>query len=168
MADSSNDQSPVSSVAAQRRCVRLHLVVGCWALLIFVILGLVLETLHAYKVGWYLDVGNDTRRLTWRLAHAHGTFLGLVNLVFALLFSLMGHWRGASRLLASRCLIAATILVPGGFFLGGIWIYGGDPGLGVFLVPPGALLLVVAVFLAALSARRYPVGERDRGDSDAG
>ena len=41
------------------------------------------------------------------------------------------------------------MLLPTGFFLGGIFIYGGDPGLGVLLVPIGGLLLVVAVFLIA-------------------
>ena len=41
------------------------------------------------------------------------------------------------------------VLMPVGFFLGGVWIYGGDPGLGVLLVPIGAAALFVAVALTA-------------------
>ena len=36
-----------------------------------------------------------------------------------------------------------------GFLLGGIWIHDGDTGLLVLLVPPGAVLLLVAVGLCA-------------------
>ena len=43
-------------------CTRLHAAVGWWSLLIFIFLGIALETMHGYKVGWYLDVGNDNRR----------------------------------------------------------------------------------------------------------
>ena len=42
-------------------------------------------------------------------------------------------------------------LVPGGFALGGVVTYGGDPGVGVFLVPVGAVLVWIAVLLVALS-----------------
>jgi len=146
--------------------IRRHLQFGWWALLLFLILGIVLETLHAFKVGWYLDVGNEARRLTWRLAHAHGTFLGLVNVLFGLTLRLSSSWQGTSLLLASRSLIAATILIPGGFFLSGLWIYGGDPGLGVFLIPPGALLLALAVLLTARAARQQAVGDRQNPKSD--
>src|ERR1041384_1548243 len=48
---------------------------GWWCLLLFVGLGVVLETMHAFKVSSYLNVGNETRRLMWTLAHAHGTLL---------------------------------------------------------------------------------------------
>ena len=50
---------------------------------------------------------------------------------------------------ASTCLIAATILLPGGFFLGGIVIYGGDPGVGILLSPVGAVMIMIGIFLAA-------------------
>ena len=53
---------------------------GWWALLFFLSLGAVLETLQGFKIGWYLDVGNETRRLMFTLAHAHGTLLALVNI----------------------------------------------------------------------------------------
>jgi hypothetical protein len=45
--------------------------------------------------------------------------------------------------------MGATLLLPGGFLLGGVVIYDGDPGVGIFLLPVGALLLFVAVLLTA-------------------
>ena len=125
-----------------------HLVWGWFTLLVFISLGLVLEALHGLKVGAYLDVSNETRRLMWTLAHAHGTLIALIHLAFA---STLRHREGpggthSKRLsLASRSLKAATVLMPAGFFLGGAYLHDGDPGLGVFLVPPGGLLLAVAV-----------------------
>ena len=63
---------------------RRHLRFGWYALLGFLILGAFLEGLHGFKAGFYLDVTHETRRLMWRLAHAHGTLLALVNIAFAL------------------------------------------------------------------------------------
>ena len=51
---------------------------------ILILLGLALELLHGFKIQWYLAVANDTRRLLWTLAHAHGVLLGVVNVVYAL------------------------------------------------------------------------------------
>ena len=127
----------------------LHLRVGWWSLLVFLSGGIALEGLHGFKLGLYLDVGNETRRLLWTLAHAHGTLLAILNLVFALATRAAPQWNGASATAASRCLIGALVLLPLGFFTGGAFIHGGDPGLGVALVPPGALLLFAAVLLTA-------------------
>ena len=146
---SSATQGPaVTRDGEQQRYIRQHLLVGWGALLLFIILGAVLESLHGFKVSWYDNVGMETRRLTWRLAHAHGTFLAVINLTFALTLYLMGESaQGAWRRIASACLLGATIALPGGFFLGGVTIYGGDPGLGIFLSPVGVLLLFIAVSL---------------------
>src|SRR2546423_12645834 len=57
---------------------------GWWSLLIFLSLGGILETLHGFKIGWYVDVNNDMRRLMFTLAHAHGTAVALVNIVAGL------------------------------------------------------------------------------------
>src|SRR5213076_1386111 len=57
---------------------------GWWSLLIFLLFGGALETLHGFKIGWYLDVGNEMRRLMFTLAHAHGTLLALVNIAAGL------------------------------------------------------------------------------------
>ena len=61
-----------------------HLSFGWWSLLGWLALGLGLEALHGFKTGWYLDVGNETRRLMFTLAHAHGTLLALINLAAGL------------------------------------------------------------------------------------
>jgi hypothetical protein len=127
--------------------------VGWWSLLVFLTLGLVLEILHGFKVGLYLDVPNSTRRLVWTLAHTHGTLLSVLNLVFAMSIRLTPDWKGSSRTLASRCLLGALVLIPLGFFLGGVFIFGGDPGIGVILVPPGSLLLFISVLLTARAFR---------------
>jgi hypothetical protein len=130
-----------------------HLRLGWWWLLVFAGLGLILETLHGFKVGAYLNVSNDTRRLMWRLAHAHGTLLGAVNVLFGLTLR-TGHdstFRDLRTI--SVLLVGASILLPVGFFLGGVQFYGGDPGLGVLVVPIGAVLLLAALFLIASGLR---------------
>jgi len=133
-------------------CTRRHLRFGWWSLLAFLSFGIVLEAMHGLKIGWYLDVENATRRLMWTLAHAHGTLLALVHIGFALTVHALSETGVAWRRTASPCLIGASILLPGGFFLGGVFIYGGDPGIGILLLPIGALLLLVAVFLIARNA----------------
>ncbi|MCA8948975.1 MAG: hypothetical protein KDE27_05700 [Planctomycetes bacterium] len=120
---------------------RRHLRFGWLTLLLFAALGAVLESLHGFKVDWYLAVGNETRRLMWRLAHAHGTFLALVHIAFALT---LPYARRSSPRLASACLIGASIALPLGFWLGGFDIRGGDPGVGILAVPLGVLLLLAA------------------------
>lgn len=121
---------------------------GWWSLLVFLSLGAVLETLHGFKIGWYVDVGNETRRLMFTLAHAHGTLLALVNIVAGLSGRIVERFTLRSSV--SLALIWATILLPAGFFLGGIVIYDGDPGLGVWLVPVGAALLFYGIARIAL------------------
>ncbi len=85
----------------------------------------------------------------WTLAHAHGTLLALINLAFAAAIPLVPAWPSRLRDLASMCLMGGSVLLPTGFFLGGAIIHGGDPGLGVLIVPVGALLLLTSVFLTA-------------------
>ena len=114
----------------------------------FGLLGLVLETLHGFKVGAYLDVSNDTRRLMWTLAHAHGTLLGVVHLGFAFTLRHLDPDAPSIRS-ASSALIGASVVLPAGFFLGGIRFYAGDPGVGVALVPIGAVLLIYAAVVVA-------------------
>ena len=130
---------------------RFHLRFGWWLLLVFVVLGSVLESLHGFKVAWYLDVGHESRRLLWRLSHAHGTFLALVNMGFAVTLWIQDCEATSQLMVASRCLLAAALLIPGGFFLGGTVIYAGDPGVGIILLPVGALLLIFAVGMTAMA-----------------
>lgn len=140
--------------------VRRHLRFGWWSLLIFLTLGIVLEALHAFKVGAYLNVSNSTRRLLWTLAHAHGTALGVVHIGFAFTANYLTNWAVRARAFASVSLMASSILLPGGFFLGGLVIYSGDPGLGILLVPLGAVFLLIAVLLCARAAQAAVFTER--------
>ncbi len=128
---------------------RRHLRFGWWSLLVFLTLGMALESLHGFKVGWYMDASNETRRHLWTLAHAHGTLLSLIHVAFGLTLLRVPEWTERWRSVGSRCLIGATILMPGGFFLGGLVFHAGDPGLGILLLPLGAALLFAAVGLTA-------------------
>ncbi|HEY3602829.1 MAG TPA: hypothetical protein VGK72_12825 [Chthoniobacterales bacterium] len=131
-----------------------HLRFGWWALAVYVLLGIVLETLHGFKIGWYLDVGNEARRLMFTLGHFHGTMLALVNIAAGLtLRNVEGLRVGRS---VSFALIWAAILLPGGFLLGSFITYGGDPGSGVWLVPLGALFMLYGVIGFAFALRHLP------------
>jgi hypothetical protein len=126
---------------------------GLWALLAYLTLGLALEALHGFKVAWYLEF--ETRRLLWTLAHAHGVLVSVLTIGFGLMLARTGDAAPWQRAVAG-CLMAALVLLPGGFLLGGIFIYGGDPGPGVLLSPIGGALLFAAVLLAAI---RYRPGQ---------
>src|SRR5436305_36734 len=83
-----------------------------------------------------VEVGNDVRRLMFTLAHAHGTALALVNIAAGVTAR---HFLNFDlRRSVSASLIWAGILFPIGFILGGVVTYGGDPGLGIWLVPLAA------------------------------
>jgi hypothetical protein len=142
----------MSSAGAPDYAAR-HLRFGWWSLLVFVTFGLVLETMHGFKLDAYLNLSNETRRLLWTLSHAHGTALAIVNIVFGLALERAIVPRLPGLGVASASLVAASLLLPIGFFLGGLSYYEGDPGLGVLLVPPGAVLLIAALFLIARGTR---------------
>lgn len=146
---------------------RLHMRYGWWALLVFLTLGLVLEGLHGLKVGWYLDVSTQTRRLMWTLAHAHGTLLAMINIAFSLTVS-AAQTPAQGFAGASRLLMAATVLLPMGFFTGGIFIHSGDPGLGIVLVPVGGVVLFLGVLMTARALGRAPAPEVSTEQSSKG
>jgi hypothetical protein len=124
-----------------------HLRFGWWSLFVFLTLGVVLETLHGFKIGWYLDVDREISRLMLTLAHAHGTLLAMVNIGAGLTLRAV---KGLEFTVGtSRSLIWGSILLPAGFLLGGLVIHDGDPGFGVIFVPIGALLLLYGVGSAA-------------------
>jgi len=135
--------------------VRRHLVWGWWSLAVFTTLGLLLEAAHGLKLGWYVDLTSATRRLSFTLAHAHGTLLGLVHIAFALSIGKVAL-SPAAIARASFALRAVTVLLPLGFLLGGVAFYAGDPGLAIALVPPSGALLVIALVIVAraVSSRR--------------
>lgn len=134
--------------------IKQHLRFGWWTLLLFLTFGLVLEGLHGFKLGLYLKVSNEPRRLMWTLAHAHGTLLGLINLGFAWIVQWLPESAARERGIASICLRGATGLIPGGFFIGGLYIHSGQPGLGIILMAIGGLLLLAFLIACGLGHLR--------------
>ena len=121
-----------------------------WPLLAIALpLGVTLEALHGFKVQAYL--ASEMRREMWRLAHAHGTLLGILCLVSG---ALADAWiPEAIRARVMAMIRWGAVLMPLGFFLGGVLNSEGDPSLGILLVPVGALLLIVALVRVALASR---------------
>ena len=142
---SGEDQRPIDLSAR-------HYAFGWRTLLVFLTLGLALEMLHGLKVDWYLSTATVTRRHMWTLAHAHGTLLGLINLAFAAYVPWRLEHRGPIHPWSSVTLILASLLLPGGFLLGGIEIHAGDPGIGIFLAPVGGVFLLIAVYFCCVSS----------------
>ncbi len=118
-------------------------------------LGVALEFFLAFKSDLYVNADFETRRLMWRLAHAHGTLLSLVDLAMVLVLQkLDDRCFPQPAGLISGCLTGAFLLIPGGFFLGGFGAEGGDPGAAIALVPAGAFLLILGLsraFVAVIS-----------------
>jgi hypothetical protein len=149
-----NKEVAVSTELNWQSLCRRHLIFGWWSLFLFVTLGILLEALHGFKLGAYLGADAETRRFMWTLAHAHGTLLGLVHIAFANTVATLEKTMPRTMNWASLQLIGAGVLMPAGFFLGGVFYYSGDPGLGIFLVPPGGILLMVAVLTTAMAVSR--------------
>jgi hypothetical protein len=138
-------KNTTSADPAIRKTVRMG-----WLLLAIALpFGVTLEALHGFKVQAYL--ASDMRREMWRLAHAHGTLLGMLCLVSAALAE--AHIPEAIRARVLVMIRWGAVLMPLGFFLGGVLNSEGDPSLGILLVPPGALLLIAALVRAALAPR---------------
>lgn len=129
----------------------LHRRYGWTALLFWLIFGATLEALQGFKMSAYLL--DELRREFWMLAHFHGATLALVNLVY-IQWATAPSLSPGQRRWASYSLVAGSILMPLGFFLGG-WIhFEGDPGLGIFLAPPGAAAILLTVILQTVGAWR--------------
>ena len=131
--------------------VRLAQVYGWTALACFMAGGLALEFLHLIKAPWYFEV--RIRRELWTLAHAHGTLLSIVCIVWAAAGAKLLA-TDKKRGLAAKTLCAGALLMPAGFFLGGIGNTEIDPSLMIILTPIGALLLLHATAATALGAWR--------------
>lgn len=143
-------------MSARSPLARRHLCLGLWWIVVFAAAGLVLESLHGLKLELYVDVHNQTRRHMWTLAHAHGTLLGLIHLIYAALLPQLEDLPPSCRQRASARLTLAGICLPGGFFFGGLWFYAGDPGFGIILVPVGALALMWSCLTLLGGLRRCP------------
>lgn len=114
---------------------------GWTSLALWACAGVALEAAHAFKVAGYLD--DELARMLLRLAHAHGVGLSIVVIVFGAAAAPRLEARLARHL--GRALAFAAVLVPLGFGLGALAHPEGDPGVGVFLIPLGALALLYAL-----------------------
>jgi hypothetical protein len=146
-----------------RRVAHKHHLMGWCALLLFLSMGAFLEFLHGFKFSFYLDLNHKLRRELWTLAHAHGTLLALVQIGFAAGLLQFGKWTAWRLKLVSFFLLDATVLIPLGFFLGGLTPSESDPWKGIILVPLGALLLFIAIALIIVSSQRSSTGEQSSG-----
>ncbi len=151
---SSPKEHAAHDASTENALVRRHLLVGWSALLLFALLGSVLETMHAFKVATYLDADQETRRLMFRLAHAHGTLLGVLHVALSWTFVRLGRSKATHLTLISYASTGALLLLPLGFLLGGFGALEGDPGVGIVLVPVGAVLLLFALGRVVLSLRQ--------------
>ena len=144
------NKTPTSPEGVPDKSTRRTVVTGFALLAVFVPMGLTLEALHALKVQVYL--GSSMRREMWTLAHAHGGILGVLCLVYG---SVAERWLAdASRRESIATFLRwGAILMPCGFFLGGVANHEGDPSLGIVLVPIGGLLLLFALLRAGLAGR---------------
>ena len=148
-----------TSNTATRNTLRLrHMRIGWWGLFAFAIVGTALEAMHGFKIGWYLDVGEETRRLVLRLGHAHGTLLSLVHIAFAASLGSLHPTR--SLTIPSTLLTTSWIAIPCGFLASGVITYEGDPGLPIFAVPVGALGLIIALGSIAASVGEAAIDEK--------
>jgi hypothetical protein len=119
---------------------------GWISLAAWIVFGLLIEGLIGFRSPVLLD--DSTRREMFRLAHAHGTLLNLVLIAAAICAKLDLVRLGP---IASLGLRSAVVLLPAGFLLAGIWHFKDDPGLGIFLVPIGAVLLLAVALGIAFS-----------------
>lgn len=130
--------------------VRRHLRLGWTGLLVFLTLGIALEVLHGFKVSWYLSPDGTQRRLLLTLAHAHGTLLSLVQIALAFTLRAAPIPNGRLANCMSWSMTGGQFVLPLGFLLGGVWLLGGEPGPGIFLVPAGAAALLLGVGIVTL------------------
>jgi hypothetical protein len=123
---------------------------GWISLALWIAFGILVEGFNAFRSPGLVD--DAVRREMFRLAHAHGTLLNLILLAAAICARLELIRLGR---VTSFELRAAVILLPAGFLFGGLWHFRDEPGLGISLVPIGAvLLLATAVHISLTLPRR--------------
>jgi uncharacterized protein YjeT (DUF2065 family) len=121
---------------------------GWLSIAVWMSFGLLLEGLLGYKIPAYLR--DPQRRELFRLAHTHGTLLGLVLLAAGMMILRTNVSLPRAARIAIRL---GAVLMPLGFLVAGIWHSEGDPGLAIWLVPPAALLVIFAAVALALASR---------------
>ena len=124
-----------------------HLRLSLGLVATFLAMGLWLEAMYGLRARGWID--DSLRREFLRLAHAHGTLLGLLNVGLAWGMARLdtpGVWATRIR----QAALAGAVLVPLGFAGGGLWHGPTDPGPLVLVVPAGAMMLLASVLAVAL------------------
>ena len=111
--------------------------------------GLLLEGFIGFRTPVYLL--DPTRRELFRLAHAHGTLLSLLLLGAA--FSLKQNSLAENKY-GVLALKIGTVLMPAGFFLGGIYTFGSDPNFLIIFAPIGGLGVILGAISLAISGSK--------------
>jgi hypothetical protein len=119
------------------------------SLALWIAFGILLEGFRAFRSPAVLD--DAVRQDMFRLAHSHGTLLNLVLLAAAICARLDLIRLGP---MASLGLRASVIFLPAGFLLGGLWHFKDEPGLGILLVPVGAVILLASAIHISLNTSR--------------
>jgi hypothetical protein len=132
------------SLAEKGRVGRGLMIQGWAGVALWMSIGLALEGLLGYKSPAYLF--DPQRRELFRLAHSHGVLLNVVLIGAAL----CGRYVSPPRA-AGLALRAGSVLMPLGFMLSGVWHPEGDPGLAIWMVPPGALLVIFGAIATAMA-----------------
>ena len=141
MAKENQKPQPASSTLAARMMTQGWVSIALW-----MSVGLLLEGLIGYKIPAYL---NDLqRRELFRLAHTHGTLLGLILVAASLCIR---RYIASPMRPAQTALSLGSVVMPLGFLLAGIWHPEGDPGIAIWLVPPGALMVIFGAIALALA-----------------
>ena len=125
-----------------RTAARRH---GFTLLFFSAVLGFTLEAAHALKLSGYLDI--PLRRELLTLAHAHGVGLALVLLAYAAVGAVDRQSAAVQRTLS-----IGSVLVPLGFALASFDLHESDPGIGIVLVPLGALAILRALYTVMRAA----------------
>lgn len=122
---------------------------GWISLALWITFGVLLEGLIGFRTPGYLDDG--VRREMFRMAHAHGTLLNLI-LIGAAICARLNMIRIGR--MTSLGLCSAAILLPAGFFFGGLWHFKDEPGPAILLVPIGAIVLLATAIYISLALPR--------------
>jgi hypothetical protein len=142
------ERQKIQSSLESSKCTGL-ICQGWISLATWVVFGLLIEGLIGFRAPALLD--DSVRREMFRLAHAHGTLLNLVLIAAAICARLDLIRMGRMTSLGLRI---AVLLLPIGFLFAGIWHFKDDPGIGILLVPLGAVLLLAAAFQIGFSCVR--------------
>ena len=140
-----------------RNTANRSLIFGWSWLALFMLGGLLLESLHLFKSAFYFEVA--IRRELWTLAHAHGALLALVNIVLGLYFT---HFGLPSTRTIANLMIAAAIFMPFGFLLGGVGNNEVDPSLAILMTPIGAVLAILAIAILVKQHLNVAISESAR------